>query len=227
MIYKPQSFILTWDDAPLWTPCEKNSSGLSFLWECREGWASEIKVHPASVQNPSGGLGQEKWGCSHLSNGLLHRESPRTHSFLWELSKSVDGDKHHNDLIYLVDKRINCCYLPQTQAGVGGRALPRRFFCAGGGLPGRGKALGKLGLINGRSVPSRGSEGVQACGGGCNPGIILPALMCPVTGTHTQPWQPVEATSSVPANHFNPIVENSETETQVHLSLDFIFLPFL
>ena len=123
---------------------------------------------------------------------MLHRESPRTHSFLWELSKSVDGDKYHNDLIYLVDKRINCCYLPQTQAGVGGRALLRSFFCAGGGLPGRGRALGKLGLINGRSVPSPGSEGVQACGGGCYPGIILPALMCPLQGptlSHDSWWR--------------------------------------
>lgn len=102
---------------------------------------------------------QECWGkknedATHLSNGVLYRETPRIHSFLWELSKSVDGDKYHNDLIYLVDKRINCCYLPQTQTGVGKQALLRLFFWAGGGLPGRGRALGKLGLINGRSVPS-------------------------------------------------------------------------
>lgn len=112
---------------------------------------------------------QECWGkknedATHLSNGVLYRETPRIHSFLWELSKSVDGDKYHNDLIYLVDKRINCCYLPQTQTGVGEQALLWIFFWAGGGLPGRGRALGKLGLINGRSVAKsriRGSPGLR------------------------------------------------------------------
>ena len=126
---------------------------------------------------------QECWGkknedATHLSNGVLYRETPRIHPFLWELSKSVDGDKYHNDLIYLVDKRINCCYLAQTQTGVGEQALLWIFFWARGGPPGRGRALGKLGLINGRSVPSPGSEGVQACGGSLYPGILLLALMC-------------------------------------------------
>lgn len=56
---------------------------------------------------------------------LMARYTGRVHKYtppLRELAKSVDGDKCR-DLIYLVDKRINCCNLPQTPMGVGGAAI--------------------------------------------------------------------------------------------------------
>lgn len=159
---------------------------LSFLWEYRGGWASEIRVYHCkcteSIRRAGGKKNED--AATYLMECCT--ESPWIHPFLWELSKSVDGDKCLQwPTIYLVDKRINCCYLPQTQTGLGAELL-WLFFCAGGGFLEEAGPLGKLGLINGRSVPSPGSEGVRPAGRLLS-GITLSALMCPVTGTHTQP----------------------------------------
>lgn len=118
-------------------------------------------------------------GCCYV----LCRESSWIYSPLWELSENVDGDKYYNYLIYLVDKRINCCYLPQTQMGrVGGECNCSYML--------RGKASWKRqGLGNnvtdegGRMCQVQGPREFQAWGG--EEAITLPALMCPFTETHT------------------------------------------
>lgn len=124
------------------------------------------------------GWGKKNDGAIHLSNGAPYRNFTHTPS-LWELSKSVDGDKC-KDLIYLVDKRINCCYLPQAQTG--GRGGLLLLFYAGGRLPGRGRAPGTLTDERGRACqdPVIGNSKPERA-----EAIILPSLMCPVTGRHT------------------------------------------
>lgn len=111
--------------------------------------------------NHQRGWGKENEDAATWSNEAVQRESMNT-SFS-ELSKSVDGDKYHNDLIYLVDKRINCCYLPQTQTGVGELAL-LWLFVLGEGLSWKRQGLGKTGTDKQEECAKsriRGSPGLR------------------------------------------------------------------
>lgn len=137
------------------------SCGISFLWVCRGG----LGIRNQSVSLQTYIIHQECWGekgddAIHLSNGVLYRESLRTFCTLWDLSESLHGDKYHNYLIYLVDKRINCCYLRPTQAGChcSSSMLGEGFLKEAGPREWCDGWMGK-------SVPSPGSQGIPGLGG--------------------------------------------------------------
>lgn len=141
---------------------------------------------------------------------------------LQELSKRVDGDKC-KDLIYLVDKRINCCYLPKARTGCRGSC----FCCSMLGedfLEEVGP--GEFWLMKGEDCAKTCHREVQAWE--MEEVIILPSLGCLATETHTKWWQLVEATFYL--HPWTILINPQRTQKQthyMHLSLShLIFLPF-
>lgn len=143
---------------------------------------------------------------------------------LWELSKRVDGDKC-KDLIYLVDKRINCCYLPQARTGGWGSCcccsmLGEDFLEEAG--------PGELWLMKGEECAKTCHREVQAWEGGDHYPTFS-RVPC-YRETHTEWWQLVEATFSL--HPWTILIKPQRTQKQthhVHLSLSLshlVFLPF-